>query len=111
MSTKPLYMAHDNLDDRREVHRLLTRLPPILRLRWLKWCCARCTLPNSNKHPVIGLGTTGANGMEIFYDFWQLANQYNLDPRVGMDALVQVLHHDERGDFKRGSLVRVHLPR
>lgn len=111
MSAKPLWSARDNLDDRREIAYLLTRIPPVLRVRWLKWCCEKCWFPNSRVHPTVGHGTTGEPAMAIYFDFWNLTNEYRLDPLVGLNALIEIVRAWERGHFTKGSPVRLHLPR
>jgi hypothetical protein len=75
---KPPILQLDTLDDRREVHQLLERLPPARRLQWLQWCCDRVTGPHGDKIKVAPHSTGGA--MEVFLDFWQLVNNYDLDP-------------------------------
>jgi hypothetical protein len=97
MTAKPLWTKVDTRDDRREVHGLLVRLPPRLRISWLKWCCTKCALPNSDKRAVVLPTTTGQNAMEIYFDFWSLCNEYRLDPMVGLNALIDVVHHWEKG--------------
>jgi hypothetical protein len=110
-TAKPLWTAVDNRDDRKEVYYLLTRLPPRLRIRWLKWCCLQCVLPGSNKHATVSPDSTGENTMEVFFDFWSLTNEWKLPPMRGIDALVQVVRDYQRGYFRKGSPVVVHLPR
>lgn len=37
----------DNLDDRKEIHRLLTKLPPVERVNFLRWACQQ--VPKNSK--------------------------------------------------------------
>lgn len=76
---KAACLALDTKDDRREMHQLLERIPPRLRLQWLASCCRMVTGPHSDKVRVKAT-TTGENAMEVFLDAWQLFVQYQLDP-------------------------------
>ena len=80
-------LVYDNCDDRKEIHRLLERLPPAKRLAWLQDCCRRCTLPGSNTSPVV---TRCGNAMEVFYDAWMLVKDYNMDMDAALKRLVQI---------------------
>jgi hypothetical protein len=53
MSAKPLLLACETLDDRREIHRMLHRLPPVERVRFLDRVAKRIRVPNSE-----GLGAS-----------------------------------------------------
>lgn len=44
----------DNIDDRRELHCQLSRLPPADRIRFVRWAISR-TKPLGNKHPRLHL--------------------------------------------------------
>lgn len=84
-------LVYDNLDDRREIHRLLERLSPTGRKRFLAWCCQQVTIsPNSTIHPRVAQRTRGL-AQEIFYDVWALAIQYGLDLDVVAAKLVEVV--------------------
>lgn len=109
--TKPLYAKFDNRDDRGECHRLLERIPPKLRIRWLKWCCERTKLKGGTLGAKVLPGTTGENSMEVYFDFWSLTNEYQFDPLVGLNALVEIVRDWEKGHFKKGSPIKVHLPK
>lgn len=111
MSDKQLWKPYDTRDDRKEIAYLLEKIPPTLRVRWLRWCCTKCTLPNSAVRPCVPPYSTGENAMECYFDFWSLVNQYRLKPEIGLDALIQVVKAWERGWFTKGSPVRLHLPR
>jgi hypothetical protein len=51
---KPGYLELDNLDDRRELHVLLSKLPPADRWRFVRWCCSRA-VPAGRRRPVLHL--------------------------------------------------------
>lgn len=89
---KPAFLVMDTLDDRREVHHLLDLLSPTERLAFLDWCCNQ--VKGKNKiNPVPSLRRMGPRvqeamrhedyaerlTVEIFFDFWNLANTYGLD--------------------------------
>lgn len=84
-------LAIDTLDDRREVHRLLGRLPPKVRVAFLEWCC-------STARPVMGRLPVASRRMlptvvmayrcdradlrvtnEVYTDLLVLAADYDLD--------------------------------
>lgn len=116
-AAKPLWGNYDNRMDRLEVHGLLQRIPPALRVRWLRWCCTKCFLPGSTHQPVVTLHPSavvrqdGENPMEVYFDFWALVNQYRLNPAQALEALVYIVRSWERGHFRKGSPVHLHLPR
>ena len=78
---KPLFLAHDNKDDRSESHRQLEKLDNVERLAWLTWCCRRCQLPAMVPPDHAG------SAMEVWFDFWNLTNDYRLDPELPMRIL------------------------
>ncbi len=49
---KPTYLVLDTLDDRREIHGLLARLPPAERVRFLERCCKRVPADGAGRLPV-----------------------------------------------------------
>lgn len=75
---KPKYLQLDTLDDRREIHHMLEKLPPAKRIAWLSWCCQQVTLPNSTLHPRVAKKTMGL-AIEIYYDAWMMAVSFGLD--------------------------------
>ena len=105
MATKPAYLTMDNLDDRTEVYRLLSKLSPGRRLAWLRWCCARAVLPNSATHPgparktleLADLARLDSSAdvrltLDIYFDFWSLTGlNYELDPNVALTKLVAMV--------------------
>lgn len=85
-------LAHDNLDDRREVHRLLGRLSPARRVAFVESCCRRAVLPGSATRPGVARRTrdlaerartdSGADErltLDLYFDLWLLASQYDFD--------------------------------
>ncbi len=94
-------LARDNIDDRREVFRLLSRLPPLERVKFDAWCCRRAALPGFATVPVVLPKTwnlarqarwdTGADERltwEIWFDLWVLAKDYAFDLDVALGKLV-----------------------
>lgn len=89
---KPQLLIIDTLDDRRELHGLLHRLPPRDRIRFLQTCCARVPR-GSDRLPVPAVWSMRATvdqayrddradlrlTNEIYADVLQLFNQYRLD--------------------------------
>lgn len=80
-AVKPSVLRLDTLDDRREIHRLLDRLPPGRRLAFLQWCCRQVP------HPVNVAHRSTGSTFEVFFDLWKLGHQYELD----MDAAARRL--------------------
>lgn len=88
---KPTVLVIDTLDDRRELWRLLHRLPPSRRIDFLAWCCSQVSGPNGNgPTPGAGLLATataarrddGADRRltnEIYMDVMVLGHQWSLD--------------------------------
>lgn len=79
----------DTLDDRREIHTLLGRLSPRERVAFLGWCCERAKgkcrpKPSRKMDPRIrdAMRDDGADErltLEMYYDFWVLVHQYEVD--------------------------------
>ncbi len=81
----------DNLDDRREVWRLLHRLPPSERIGFLRSCCRRVSnrgrnpTPDPLKYPVLVRDASRSDRdderltSEVYLDFWMLVFDYSLD--------------------------------
>jgi hypothetical protein len=64
-----------DLDERRTVHRLLERLEPEIRLRWLMWCCAQCSHGNFQVHIGVNTGTA----REVYFDWQSACHSLGLD--------------------------------
>ena len=103
MNSKPKSLAWDNLDDRREVWRLLHRLPPVLRVQWLAWCCKQVESRYGPVAPKLHIykplvASAGKDDRpdeiltnEVFIDWWRLASQYGLDQIATAQRLVEVV--------------------
>jgi len=104
--TKPAYSLHDNLDDRREIHRLLTYLPPRRRVEFLAWCCRRSVVPNSATRPGPTRKTwelaetarwdSSADrrlALDVYFDCWILCVQYELNLDLALERLVQLARY------------------
>lgn len=103
-------ILYDNLDDRREIYRLLSRLAPAVRVKWLEWCCKQVTVPNSRIHPEpsyrrmrgrIDEAYRHDRGdevlvAEVYFDVWQLAHQYHLDLDKATAKLVETVRWAEK---------------
>lgn len=102
---KAPYLIYDNLHDRKEIFcHLLDRLHPDQRIDWLRWCCARSMVENSNPpiRPRIRRDTLDRAALartddsaaeklsiEIWADFWALPPQYEFDADAGIAELVR----------------------
>src|SRR5262245_10076525 len=87
---RPSVLALDTLDDRREVFRLLDRLSPRRRLAYLAWCCRQVRTPAGE--PVRVAARSNGDTFEVFFDWWHLGFQYDLD----MDAAARALERQVR---------------
>lgn len=88
---KPQFLAYDTLDDRREIHTLLSRLHPRVAVRWLETLCKRCVVHGARPGPSRGMlarveeasrkgGEAHARLVnEIYGDVWMLASQHGLE--------------------------------
>lgn len=90
--SQPAFLALDNLDDRREVHRLLQVLHPRLAVRWLDRQCRRVKGPHGSRPaPARKMAGRVADAekfggerhyrlaTELYLDFWVLCSQFGLD--------------------------------
>lgn len=106
---KPAYLVHDNLDDRRQMHVLLCRLPPRLRLQFAEWCCRQSAHPGCTTRPGVARRTwrklpaaehddsaDRALSLELWFDLWALAMQYQMDLTGVLAALEHVVARFER---------------
>lgn len=97
---KPAFLVMDTLDDRREIHRLLSALSPRERVAYLHWCCKQVYMPNTRINPTPSVrmlprvSDAQRSGlyedrltMEIYFDWWRLANSYKLDVRKAAEEL------------------------
>lgn len=82
MTAKPELLHYDTVDDRREVHRLLGRLPPRERVAFLSWACRQATLPTGAD---IALHPDGSGSMvhpQVAPKTWELMRQAQHDSRA-----------------------------
>lgn len=102
--SKPVLLAHDNLDDRREIHRLLARLSPAGRVDFLRKACAAATLPAAKTHPGVSQKTLALAGLaqrddsadarltlDVYMDLWYLSAHYRFDLDRALAQLVQLV--------------------
>lgn len=88
---KPAYAVLDTLDDRREIHQMLDRLPPPKRVEFLGWCCSQVKgglrpTPSRRMTPTMNTAKRDDSAsqklsLDIYFDFWALVTQYGLDPQ------------------------------
>jgi hypothetical protein len=101
---KPASLCLDTLDDRRQIHDLLTRLPPQRRIAFIRWACGQATLPHSTTHPVVSRKTMRlarraavdssadkALALECYFDLWTLAIQCRFDMDRALERLVEMV--------------------
>lgn len=93
MPNKPAHFQFDNLDDRSEIHRMLQLLHPVKGVQWLEMMCKRCKVGPKGEYPrprknmwdkareaaLKGNPYHFRLATEIYFDLWDLANQYGLD--------------------------------
>lgn len=104
MPQAPFIVAHDNLDDKRELWGLLKRLPPRQRVQFLHWCCIQATVPSTRTQPRVQPATEQraelamrddsadtALTYECYFDIFAMANQYELDLDKTLDKLVELV--------------------
>jgi hypothetical protein len=85
-------IQYDNLDDRKEIHRLLQILHPATAVRWLDRQCQKVSGPHGSRpgpslkmRPRVEAAITYGGerhyrlATEIYLDLWVLASQYGLD--------------------------------
>ena len=103
MSRAPC-LHYDTLDDRREIHTLLARLPPVRRIAWLRWACRSAALPNSDVQPKVAAKTlalaerarwdSSADDrltLEAYMDVWYLSFAYAFDLDRALAKLVEMV--------------------
>lgn len=79
----------DTLDDRREMHALIERLPPPRRLAYLRWCCAQTGQIGYHQAKVDPWHS--ARSMEVYFDVWALHTQYGLNLDKALEKLVEIV--------------------
>lgn len=106
---RPAYLQLNTLDDRREVHQLLARLPPRRRVDFLNWCCRQIRNPVGRTCPHVSPRTLRLLPAarrddeadqqltnELFYDWWYLCAQHDLDQAAATQRLVELVRHQRR---------------
>lgn len=96
-------IAVDNLDDRREIHRLLRRLPPRDKIMFLHWACKQATLGKGGNHPAVSHETIEHAReavksdawderltFECEMDLWYLSEQYDFSLDTALGKLVEM---------------------
>ena len=99
-------LQYDNLDDRREIHQLLARLPPVERVRFDVWCCARASLPHFKHKPEVMAKTWRLAELarwdssaderltyEVWMDLWQISINYQFSLDVAVIELASRVRH------------------
>ena len=90
---KPAFLILDDFDSRREIHGLLHRLPPRIRIEFLAWACKQVPKNNANRLPEPAVWKMAATvdlayrcetanlvlTNEIYSDVLQLAATFQLD--------------------------------
>ena len=104
MAPKPKVLLYDNPDDRKEITYLLSKLSPARRLAFLRWACARSTMPNTPHHPIASPKTaevaekarwdSSADSrltVEVYMDIFNLSMAYGLDLDEATKKLVEMV--------------------
>jgi hypothetical protein len=97
------YVQYDTLSDRRDIYRLLDRLPPEQRLAWMSWVCSQAKMPHSMTQPRVQAKTralarqarwdSSASAqltLELYFDVWQLAVNFELDFEAALRQLEEM---------------------
>jgi len=77
------------LDDRRELWKMLDRLPPAKRIAWLQWCCKQAN--NNQSVGVFVEKDSGTSTAEVFADAMSIMNQGNLTLNRAGEYLVSIV--------------------
>lgn len=56
MPKHPVF-KYDDIDSRREIFRLIGHLTPVERISWMRWCCSRSSLGDSDVRPMVSEST------------------------------------------------------
>lgn len=105
-------LSTDTLDDRREVWRLLHRLPPGKRVRFLQWAAEQSKIVKGNK-PVhttprsvveaairdYGNGADTNLTNSLYTELGMLYVQWNVDPKTIAEELEQRVRRHEREEI------------
>ena len=81
----------DNLDDRREIHRLLMLLSPLARTTFLHWCATTTNKAIMVRHNppwlLVRIENQTEEAAESYWDLMMMISQYGLDPDVVLPEL------------------------
>lgn len=108
-------LLYDTRDDRRELWHLLHRVPPLWRICWLECCCQRVVLQGTTRnHPVVSQRmqqiteeayqedrSDQALTNQVYYDFWILVHQWQLQPLEALLQAEQMAQAYSRGQRRR----------
>jgi hypothetical protein len=99
----------DNKDDCTELHRLLERLSPRDRVRFMVECCKRATVPNAQYNPGVppetyrqarlveqGKASDRKFALECYFDLWTLCMNYKFDMREAATILQDMIKNAGR---------------
>lgn len=113
-AVKPVYLDYDTKDDRTEIYRLLARLHPLRRVRFLQGVCDRAVLPGSQVRPRVRRETWELAELarrddsadqrlrlEVFIDLWNVAAHYRLDIHGVFRRLVDAVKRGAPSPLKR----------
>jgi hypothetical protein len=90
-ASRPQFLVYDTLDDRREIHTLLSKLHPRVAVCWLDKLCKRATIHGARPGPSRAMwarvevaerkgGDAAARlANEIYGDVWMLCSQHGLN--------------------------------
>ena len=101
------YLQYDSLDDRREIFRLLNRLPPLKRLAWMRFACSRARMPKGRTQPRPAAKTVALAEqarwdssasekltLDLYFDVWHLGVSFELDFDLVMNRLVEMVRRE-----------------
>ena len=98
-------LALDSVDTRTEIHRLIERLSPSDRIRFLRWACTRAPL-TSRCSTVPGVSAKTRQlaqlaphdssadrrlSLVVYFDLWMLSIQYHFDLESALNKLVEMV--------------------
>lgn len=105
---KPQFLIYNTLDDRREIHTLLTRLQPLQAVRWLERLCLKATVHGTRPGPSKAMWeradiATKKGGEhhrrlvnEIYMDVWMLCSQHGLNIDDAIKNLELLVKHSTK---------------
>lgn len=81
-------------DDRREIRKMISHLPPERRLQWLRWCCRQLSDPGDRRQAgnvTTYVESNGGSTAEVFSDALMLMWGSGLTLRMAGDRLADML--------------------